>query len=538
MPKAAALIASKAQTASNTIDLVLGYTTGMSARYGGNPGAVTRLNAMVDMANAALVASQVDAQFRLVAAVPVDFPDNTNNRTTLFQLSGLSCTTAPGGQLPDGGVNCTPAARPAALQALADARDEFGADLVSLVRTFQSPENGSCGIGWLVGNGQSPITGADADFGYTVVSDTEGALHPDDGGGQCRSDNLAHELGHNLGLQHDREFAADGDGLDPEEFGATPYAFGYLAAPTAGNFVDIMAPRRANVPSRLIFSNPNVACGTFPCGVADQADAARALRITIPLVAAFRANVLPFDGVQRNDFNGEGRSDILWRNNSTGAHQIWLAANNATQQAMPVVATSWRIVGSGDFNGDGASDVVWRNFTDGRNTIWLSGNNATQQGVVTVANQQWRVAGIGDFNGDGRADTLWRNTVTGANLIWNGGTGSPQQSVATVAPQSGWNIVGVNDFDGDGQSDILWRNGSTGANAIWRSGNNATQKAIAPVNNQQWRVVSTGDYDGDGVGDILWRNSATGANLLWRSGSNATQTPITTVNNQAWVVAG
>ena len=45
----------------------------------------------------------------------------------------------------------------------------------------------------------------------------------------------------------------------------------------------------------------------------------------------------------RNDFNGDGRSDVLWRNGSTGANGIWYSANSATAQALPAVATAWRI---------------------------------------------------------------------------------------------------------------------------------------------------------------------------------------------------
>jgi plastocyanin len=99
---------------------------------------------------------------------------------------------------------------------------------------------------------------------------------------------------------------------------------------------------------------------------------------------------------RRSDFNGDGRSDILWRNGNTGANTIWRSANSATQQAMPAVSTSWRVVGSGDYNGDGRSDILWRNSSTGANTIWRSGNSATPQAVTTVTAQAWAVAGSMD----------------------------------------------------------------------------------------------------------------------------------------------
>ncbi|KGQ20815.1 hypothetical protein LF41_22 [Lysobacter dokdonensis DS-58] len=578
-------------TAANTVDLLLGYSSTFATRLGGDSGANTRLQFMVDTTNDILASSLVDAQIRLVGTMPVDYADTNTNINALFELTGVTCANAPGGQLPDRGVTCSPATRPAALQTLAAARETLGADLVVLVRTFQAPENGSCGVGWLNGNGQRPIDSADAPFGYAVVSDTSGNTFPDPEGGTCRNDNLAHELGHNMGIAHDRDAAdrdsdSDGDAidLDPVEFGAFSYAFGYVASPTEGNFFDTMALRRNGLGAQFIYSNPNVTCGTFPCGNAATADAARALRQTIPAVAQFRANVVPFGNAQRNDFNGDGQSDILWRNTGSAAAQIWLSANSATQQAVTTASLAWNVVGMGDFDGDGSSDILWRNQNSGQNLIWRSGNSATQQAVTTVGNTAWRVAGVGDFDGDGVSDILWRNTSSGANLVWRSASSTTQVTLASVPSQAwavagvgdvngdgrsdivwrnsqsgansiwlggdaatqqamvsvslSWAIVGVNDFNGDGNADLLWRNAGNGQNTIWRSGNNTTQQSVALVGNLNWRVASTGDYDGDGVGDILWRNSQSGQNLVWRSGNAATQLPVTPVGNLTWAVQG
>jgi hypothetical protein len=35
------------------------------------------------------------------------------------------------------------------------------------------------------------------------------------------------------------------------------------------------------------------------------------------------------------------------------------------------------VVGTGDFDGDGKSDLLWRNSATGTNTIWRSANSAT-----------------------------------------------------------------------------------------------------------------------------------------------------------------
>src|SRR5437762_1733855 len=73
-----------------------------------------------------------------------------------------------------------------------------------------------------------------------------------------------------------------------------------------------------------------------------------------------------------------------------------------------------------DFDGDCKSDILWRNSSTGENYIYLmNGWTIAAQGLVTaVSDQAWQVKGIGDFDGDGRADILWRNSSTGENYIW------------------------------------------------------------------------------------------------------------------------
>lgn len=540
----AAPLMAAASTAAQTIDLLVGYSNEFASRLGGDSQARTRINFLVDLANQALVDSQVQGQVRLVHAMRVSYGDQTSNQSTLFELTGVTCTTSNSGsvRLPDRGLNCTPAARPAALQALADAREEYGADLVTLVRTFQSPEQGSCGTAWLLGAGQTPITSGSAAFAYSVVSDSGGNQFPDEGS-TCREEYLAHEIGHNLGLQHDRAIAAgsddtnnDGELLDPEEYGHLPYTFGYVAGADAGNFYTIMSIRRAGATGYRVYSNPRVnLCGGLPCGVANESDNALGLATTLPMVAAFRATVVPL-GVPRHDFNGDGVSDLLWRNSSDGRNSIWLGAKSATPASVATVASqAWQVRGVGDFNGDGISDLFWRNGGDGRNSIWLSGNASTPQAVATVASQAWQVAGVGDFNGDGHSDLLWRNSTDGRNSIWLSGNAATAMPVSTVA-NFAWKVVAVGDFNGDGASDVLWRS-NDGRNSIWLSANSATPQAMATVATSSWRIEGAGDFNGDGVDDVVWRNHNDGRNSIWLSANAGTPKEVATVAAQAWQIA-
>ncbi|WP_159017361.1 FG-GAP-like repeat-containing protein [Cognatiluteimonas profundi] len=531
-----------------TIDLVLGYTTGFATRLGGQSQANTRLTYMVDVANQAYYNSNIGGQLRLVHTVQVDYPDATQNRQALFELSGVTCTNAiASGQLylPDTGVNCTRVATPAALQPLLAARQQYGADLASLVRTYQVPENQSCGVAWLLGGGQTALDASSAEFGLSVVSDSSGTAFPDSGA-TCRDETLAHELGHNMGLAHDRQMAAgnddtngDGNLLDPEEYGHFANSFGYSTGVGAGNFYTIMSVPASGQTGYRLFSNPRItSCGGAACGVAGQADNAGSLGQTMPIVAAFRSAMTPSATWFRGDFNGDGKSDILWHNASTSANSIWRSASLSTVQAVATVTDrSWAIMGAADFDGDGKSDILWRNIASGANSIWKSANASTLQVLKPITDQAWAVAGAGDFNGDGKADILWRNAQTGANSIWRSADGNTPQSLTRIGDLS-WTIAGVGDFDGDHKADILWRNTRTGANSIWKAGSSTNVQVLTAVTNQSWVIVGVGDFNGDGQADILWRNSSTGANSIWKSGNLATVQSVQSVPSQAWVVVG
>ena len=236
------------------------------------------------------------------------------------------------------------------------------------------------------------------------------------------------------------------------------------------------------------------------------------------------------------DFDGDGADDMLWRHDGTGANVYWRAANfSAAQRITSVTNLDWKIIGVGDFNGDRRDDVLWRNASTGANAMWRSANSATTQAVKRVSNLAWKVVGIGDFDGDGRDDMLWRNTSTGGNVIWRSGNAATPQSMTRVSNLS-WKIAGIGDFNGDGRDDVLWRHASTGANSIWRSANAATPQPVTGVTNLAWRVAGVGDYNDDGKSDILWRNQQTGANVIWQSGSAATPQAVDRVSNTAWTI--
>jgi len=475
-------VESSTSTSSPTatvVDVLVGYTSGFATAQGGDSPARTRINFLVDVANQGYINSQIASRVRLVHAMQVSYPDATDNGDTLEKLTGYK--SGSGKTTPDPAFN-----------ALRDARETYGADLVTLVRKFSDPENNGCGIAWLIGGGLTTITQDYEYFGYSVVSD--GQDQGDDGKTYyCRDETVAHEFAHNMGSAHDIETSKGDDGvLQTDEYGAYTYSFGYKTGPGSGDFYTIMAypDQRDSSPYQKpyrVFSNPDITyCGGYPCGTS-AADNARSLRQTMPIIASFRSTVLP---AMRGDFDGDGYSDLLWRNDVSGSNAIWRSAKSSTLMSITAVTSlAWRIAAVGDFNADGKADIVWRNTSTGNNAIWWSGNRDTSDNLVTVTSQHWKIVGAGDFDGDGRSDLLWRNDSSGSNAIWRSANYHTPMAIAAVSNLS-WRVAAVGDFNADGKSDIVWRNSSTGGNAIWWSGSRETSANLTTVTNQDWKIFS------------------------------------------------
>jgi len=221
------------------------------------------------------------------------------------------------------------------------------------------------------------------------------------------------------------------------------------------------------------------------------------------------------------DFNGDCKSDVLWRN-KRGQDYLWLM-NGPTIASQAYLSTvddpAWIIAGIGDFDGDGKADILWRNTLTGENYLWLmNGLTVAADGLVNfVEDPAWQIQGVADFDGDGRADILWRNTSTGENYMYlmNGWTIVAEGLVNIVEDQA-WQVKGIGDFDGDGRADILWRNSVTGENYMYlMNGWTIVADGLVNIVDQNWQVKGIGDFDGDGKADILWRNSVTGENYMY-----------------------
>jgi uncharacterized protein (DUF1800 family) len=214
------------------------------------------------------------------------------------------------------------------------------------------------------------------------------------------------------------------------------------------------------------------------------------------------------------DFNGDGKADLLFRNDD-GSVTLWLMNGLNVVGSIGLIGAdpNWRVSHVGDFNGDGKADILWRN-TNGAVTLWLM-DGATVTGRVGLlgADPLWSVSHVADFNGDGKADILWRNT-NGAVTVWLMNGAAVSNATGILGPDPNWLVSHVADLNGDGKSDLLWRN-TNGAVTAWLMNGTSVSSAMGLLGpDPEWRVSHTGDFNGDGKSDLLWRHS-NGAVTIW-----------------------
>ncbi len=237
--------------------------------------------------------------------------------------------------------------------------------------------------------------------------------------------------------------------------------------------------------------------------------------------------------VGRGDFNNDGYTDLVYRNQSSGTNAVVhnIGRSDQSVATFPSVnSRDWHIVAVGDFNNDAKSDLLWRNAKEGKTVLWtMDGTTVTRADTLpTVAARAWHPAGAGDLNGDGNADIVWRNQYTGQNVLWqmNGATVVAQSDLSASVRDQRWQIGDIADFTGDSKADLVWRNLITGENVLWQmDGATVTNAfAIPQVADLNWSLIGMSraantfkkdDFNNDGRADIVWRNVANGSNLLW-----------------------
>ena len=242
-----------------------------------------------------------------------------------------------------------------------------------------------------------------------------------------------------------------------------------------------------------------------------------------PSATDFTANVM--SGVDASwaatgsgDVNGDGRADVIWHQASTGCTAVWLMGSPLSISSVGFPAcvgagSSWQRVGAGDVDGDGRTDLLWRDSATGELRVWfMSASGSIEQGLsYGIVPLTWQVAEVADVDGDWLADIIWYAPSSGQVAVWQM---HPSGSYwawfpASVGAGSGWSTQSAGDFDGDGRADLLWRH-TDGTVAVWyMNGPTVAGLHFLPgVPMADWSLQAIGDYDGDGRDDIAWLSSS------------------------------
>lgn len=164
-------VASAAQAAPKTVDIMVLYTPAATQTANGRD-IDARIASYIEFANTAYEKSGVNLRLRLVHKQRLDWADYPTVT----------------------GANLDRFMRDPQVQRL---REQYGADLVSLVNRSQNSGNGyiTCGIGYM-GSGDKNsgrFHGNAKDIAYNLT------------GVDCGLNTFAHEAGHNMGLRHSYE---------------------------------------------------------------------------------------------------------------------------------------------------------------------------------------------------------------------------------------------------------------------------------------------------------------------------------------------
>ncbi|WP_405687072.1 FG-GAP-like repeat-containing protein [Streptomyces sp. NBC_00057] len=269
--------------------------------------------------------------------------------------------------------------------------------------------------------------------------------------------------------------------------------------------------------------------------------------------------------VVRNDYNGDGRSDIAdWYDYGDGHDALHRFIAGPDGTFLPP-ATSWtRAAGgftadkmkflTGDYNGDGTGDVAaFYGYTDGSMALftWLGkgdGSFAEPLSSWKVAAGNWTAANVnpqsGDFNGDGRDDiSVWYDYSDGSDKLFtfaansDGGFAAPVASFSSLA--GNWYSENMKfatgDFNGDGRDDLGVFYGYSDKKTarlftFAAKPDGGFASPVAGWESVTWgdgarSTVNSGDFNGDGRDDLsVWYDYGDGSDGVstWLAEPNGT----------------
>ncbi|MFJ6065514.1 FG-GAP-like repeat-containing protein [Streptomyces tendae] len=170
---------------------------------------------------------------------------------------------------------------------------------------------------------------------------------------------------------------------------------------------------------------------------------------------------------RHGDFSRDGREDVIAREATTGRLWLYPGTGSGGLGARKLIGTGgWNgmrdITALGDLTGDGRSDLVAAEKSTGRLYLYPGTSTGTLGARKLIGTGGWNamntLVGMGDTNGDGRPDLYAREATTGRLWLYPG-TGSGGLGARKLIGTGGWNsmahLVAVGDVNGSDAPDLV-----------------------------------------------------------------------------------
>jgi len=232
------------------VDVLVVYTAEARSAAGGTAAMQSTIAAAVAASNTTYSNSEINAQIRLVGSQEVSYTESGNFNTDLSRLRSTS-----DGYMDD----------------VHTLRDTYGADMVALFIN----NTAYCGLAYVMPSLNATYSGSmfSANYWYCTALNLT----------------LAHELGHNMGAQHDSGNAGSS--------GLYAYSYGHHFPQGSGGSRSVMAYNIGGEWRRSHFSNPNVNySGNNQATGTATANNASTLNDSMPFIAEFKDGTYSVSG--------------------------------------------------------------------------------------------------------------------------------------------------------------------------------------------------------------------------------------------------